>query len=131
MRPHFESVLLLNGFFELGHEALIEVHAGAAQFADNVVMVLAWVHQFVAALAIAEVDSLHQTKRDQRFQRSIYSRQTWCLVFFLTQFAVYILRASQFCFLLENFENALTTFSQPSGSREIGLFMGMGVNHIA
>ena len=58
MTAYFEFVLGLNGLFQLLNQTLIEVHAGAAFFANQVMMVLTRLHHLVAPLSVTEARSL-------------------------------------------------------------------------
>lgn len=64
---YLESVLGPDAFFKLFNQALVEMDARAAGFANQVMVMLAWLDEFVSSLAIAQIDCLHQTKADQRF----------------------------------------------------------------
>jgi hypothetical protein len=56
--PYAKSILRLDGIFKIMHQALIQMHAATALIADQMMMMLAWLNDFVPALTIAEINGL-------------------------------------------------------------------------
>lgn len=65
VRINLKLVVLADAFFYLFHQATVEVRADAALLADEVMVVFAWLHHFIAAFAIAKIYCLHQTHGDK------------------------------------------------------------------
>lgn len=97
-----EAVFMADAFFEFFDQALVKVYALAAAFADQVMVVFAGLDQFVAAFAVAQIDSLNQTFADQRLERAVHSGQSGGLVVFIAHAPVDVLGAGQFMDAFQN-----------------------------
>jgi hypothetical protein len=87
------------------------MYALTAVLANQVMVMFAWFYELVSALSVAQIYCLDQSFANERFQRAIDGRQTWCFVVLVAHQSVDILSAGQFMDLFQNIENLFTAFS--------------------
>jgi hypothetical protein len=99
-------------FFDLLDQALVEVHALAAFFTDQVVVMLARVDHLIAALAIAQDYFLDQTLAHQRLKRAVNSGQTRTFCVVSAHQPVNVLGTTQLVKTLQILQDLFTAFSE-------------------
>jgi hypothetical protein len=99
---NLKPVFTANAFLEFLDQALVQVYALSAAFADQMMVVFARLDQLIAALAITQVDGLDQTLADKRLQRTVDSRQSRSFFVFVAQQPVDVLGAGEFVDVFKN-----------------------------
>src|SRR5579875_342618 len=123
MGANLKPVLGFDGLLKVLDQALVQVHAGAAALADEVMVVLPGLDNLVPLLAVAQVHRLDKPHAHERFQRAIDGGQPRRLRLSLAQHAMNILGAGQLPGLLQHRQHPTATPGQfpltgagPSGS---------------
>ena len=108
----YKSILVTDGLFKLFDDALVEMYALLARFADEMMVVLAWVYHFVTAFTIAELNRLDQSHTYERLERTVDRGEAWSLVVLITHQAMNILCAGEIRHPLQVFEDLFSALGQ-------------------
>jgi len=100
MRFDEETILGTDSVFEFFDEALVKMIALIAFFANQVMMVFARSHHFVALFTVPEVNGLYEAQGNKGLERSVHGCQSGSLVTVCSQSSINILSTSQILCLL-------------------------------